>query len=56
MHDGYYARVCEYKQIMLLAKAMLRQGIISAKDYAQIDKIIARKKGINSCSLYREIP
>lgn len=44
-----------YLNAMALAKAMLQKDIISAKDYADFDLIMANKYCINLCSLYRPI-
>lgn len=54
MKDEYYKNVCAYTQAMAMAKSMLKQRIISAEDYCKIDKIIAGKYGLASCSIYRE--
>ncbi len=50
-----YRNICRYKQAMLMAKSMLNNGIISKDDYLKIDEIIAKKYGINLCSIYRQI-
>lgn len=54
--DDTYQKICSYKRSMMLAKAMLERDIISREDYAKIDKIIAKKAGITSCSIYRQNP
>ncbi len=54
MKDEYYKNVCAYKRAMAMAKSMLKQRIISAEEYCKIDKIIAGKYGLDSCSIYRE--
>ena len=51
--DKKYEDVCAYKRTMLLARTMVRRGIISKAEYAKIDKIIAKKYGVCSCSIYR---
>lgn len=51
-----YQRLTDYQTAMSLARAMLRQGIISEDDYRKIDTIIAKKHGISSCSIFRFIP
>lgn len=40
------------KSIITLS-AMRSKGLISAKEYAKIDTIIAEKYGISSCSIFR---
>lgn len=54
MKTENYEKICAYKRTMLIANNLLVSGIISAEDYRKIDKIIADKYGINSCSIYRE--
>lgn len=49
-----YENICAYKRTMLIVNNLLINGIISAEDYRKIDKIIADKYGINSCSIYRK--
>jgi len=51
--NDYYKRVCEYSLSMRMAKTMLKEGIISEEDYVKIDKIMADKYDINSCSIFR---
>lgn len=53
MYDTRLENITGYHTAMTLAKSMLEKGIISAKDYAHIDTIIAKKYGVNSCSIYR---
>lgn len=55
MNDGYRAKLESYLAPMIQAKRMLTMGILTPKDYAKIDTIIADKYGISSCSLYRGI-
>lgn len=43
----------EYQMAMALARSMRSKGLISAKEYAKIDTIIANKYGISSCSIFR---
>lgn len=49
-----YEKICAYKRTMLITKKLLSDGIISANEYNKIDTIIAKKYGVNSCSLYRQ--
>ena len=53
MEDAYQ-KICAYKRLMMMAKAMRQKGIISEKDYVKIDKILANKYEISSCSIYRQ--
>ena len=46
-------RLMAYQTAMALARSMRSKGLISAKEYAKIDTIIAEKYGISSCSIFR---
>lgn len=46
-------RLFAYQMAMALARSMRSKGLISAKEYAKIDTIIAKKYGISSCSIFR---
>lgn len=56
MKTENYEKICAYKRTMSIVDSMLSRGIISAEDYLKIDKIIANKYGVNSCSIYRQKP
>lgn len=49
----YEKRLMAYQTAMALARSMRSKGLISAKEYAKIDTIIANKYGISSCSIFR---
>ena len=49
----YEKRLMAYQTAMALARSMRSKGIISAKEYAKIDTIIAKKYGISSGSIFR---
>ena len=51
--SDYDKRLFAYQMAMALARSMRSKGLISAKEYAKIDTIIANKYGISSCSIYR---
>ncbi len=51
LQDDYKTRLLSYRTTMSLATEMLFQGIITAKDYNQIDRIIAKSRGLNLCSI-----
>lgn len=51
--SDYEKRLFAYQTAMALARSMRSKGIISAKEYAKIDTIIAKKYGISSCSIFR---
>lgn len=48
----YYERNLKFQTVMLLARKMLIQGIISAKEYHKIDTIISAKYNVDSSSIY----
>lgn len=50
--SDYDKRLFAYQMAMALARVCV-QGLISAKEYAKIDTIIAEKYGISSCSIFR---
>ena len=49
----YEKRLMAYQTAMALARSMCSKGIISAKEYAKIDTIMAKKYGISSFSIFR---
>lgn len=51
--SDYDKRLFAYQMAMALARSMRSKGLISAKEYAKIDTIIANKYGISSCSIFR---
>ena len=51
--DAGYIPIAPYQMAMALARSMRSKGLISAKEYAKIDTIIANKYGISSCSIFR---
>ena len=51
MDDGFMERIAAYRTSMSLAKSMLAGGIITAKDYDKIDRIIANKYGLSLGSI-----
>ena len=51
----FFDRLVAYKAAMSLAAAMLRQGIISERDYAEIDTIMTKKYGLSLDSIFRSI-
>ena len=44
--SDYDKRLFAYQMAMALARSMRSKGLISAKEYAKIDTIIAKKYGI----------
>ena len=51
----FFDRLAAYKAAMSLAAAMLRRGIISERDYAEIDTIMTKKYGLSLDSIFRTI-
>ena len=51
----FFDRLVAYKAAMSLATAMLRRGIISERDYAEIDTIMTKKYGLSLDSIFRTI-
>lgn len=51
--SDYDKRLFAYQMAMALARSMRSKGLISVKEYAKIDTIIAEKYGISSCSIFR---
>ena len=53
MDENLYRAVLLYKATMSKAKLMLKQGLITADEYAEIETIIANKYGLNASVIYR---
>lgn len=51
----YERKIIAYRMAVSLAKSMLKRGIITAEEYAEIDTIMAKKYGVSSCTIFREI-
>ena len=51
--SDYDKRLFAYQVTISLARSMRSKGIISDKEYAKIDTIIAKKYGISSYSIFR---
>lgn len=45
--------ITAYRTVMSVVKEMLRAGIISDREYAEIDTIMTEKYGLNSCAIFR---
>lgn len=56
MDAEYRDRLLAYRTSMSLAAEMLSEGILTAKEYDQIDRIIAKKYGLSLGSLYCRKP
>ena len=51
--DELFRRVALYRATMSLMRGMLTKGIISEKEYKEIDRIFAEKYGLSSSTIYR---
>ena len=49
----FFERLTAYKTAMGIAETMLRRGIISEDDYAEIDTIMTKKYGLSLDSIFR---
>lgn len=46
-------KIFRYQTVMAWVRNLLNQSLITRKEYAKIDTMIARKYGISSCSIFR---
>lgn len=53
MSSEYKASLLSYRTAMSLAKGMLSREIISEEEYRKIDKIMTKKYGVSSSTIYR---
>ena len=53
MDEKLFNTILLYKTTMSKVKQMLKRGLISSEEYAEIDTIIAKKYGLNSSVIYR---
>ena len=53
MTDELFRSVALYQATMSLIRGMLTDGVISEKEYAEIDTIFAEKYGLSSSAIYR---
>lgn len=51
MDAEYRGRLLSYRTSMSLAQEMLSEGIITAKEYSEIDRIIASRYGLSLGSI-----
>ena len=56
MEAEYRERLLAYRAAMSLATEMLNEGILTPREYAEIDRIIAKKYGLSLGSLYCRKP
>ncbi len=55
MSDELFLRLCRYLSVMNLARRMRNAGLMSTKEYTQIEQMTADKYRLPENSLYREI-
>ena len=53
MTDELRESITAYRTVMSVVKEMLRAGIISDREYAEIDTMLTEKYGLNSCTIFR---
>ncbi|MEA4964882.1 MAG: SHOCT domain-containing protein [Oscillospiraceae bacterium] len=53
MTEELFQRVALYHATMSLMRGMLTKGIISEKEYMEIDTIFAEKYGLSLSTIYR---
>lgn len=53
MTPEYFERLSLYRTTMAAIKQMLNQGLISADEYDQIDRMFAQKYGFELSTIYR---
>lgn len=46
-------RIAAYQRVMAMVRSMVRQGVISEREYGKIDTIIAKKFGLSSSTIFR---
>ena len=44
--------IIKYKTVMAAIDSLVSQGLLTAKDKAEMSKIIDKKYGFNSCSIF----
>mgnify|MGYP000845573333 FL=1 len=48
-----YDKKFRYQMVMSWVRSLLKQSLISKKEYTRIDTMMAEKYGVSSCSIYR---
>ena len=51
--DKLSRNLLDYHLAMAVARSMLKKGLITEKEYNEIDTIIAKKHGVSLCSIFR---
>ena len=48
-----FDRMYRYQRVMSWVRSLLKQSLISKKEYTRIDTMMAKKYDVSSCSIYR---
>jgi len=48
-----YDKILRYQTVMAWVRSLLKQSMISKKEYTRIDTMMAQKYGVSSCSIFR---
>jgi len=51
--DEKLEKLFRYQIVMAWVRSLLKQSLISKKEYTRIDTMMAQKYGISSCSIFR---
>ena len=51
--DEKLEKLFRYQTVMAWVRSLLKQSLISKKEYSRIDTMMAQKYGISSCSIFR---
>ena len=54
VNKDLFRSLLAYKSIMAQAKILLRQGIITKREYAHFDTMFTKKYGLSLDSIFRE--
>lgn len=53
MDSEFYKNISSYRMAMSLAKELISRGIITKEEYSEIDKIMTKKYGVSSSTIFR---
>ncbi len=53
MKNELFERIVYYRATMILVKTMLAEGLITEEEYSEIDRIFAKKYGLDLSVLFR---
>lgn len=52
MNEELRRRIIAYRTTMAVVQSMLHKGIITPEEYEKIDTIIAKRRGLDSCTIF----